>query len=120
MGIILQKLVSTGRISGKSAEVVKEEYLKFFDIVDQNQRWFSSFNPLQDRVGTLSLTTIGSSKLCTNFRDFIVKMFLILYHGQSTRERGFSINKQLLVKNLKLKSLVALRRIEYHETFRND
>ena len=36
MGIILQKLVSTGRISGKSAEVVKEEYLKFFDIVHQN------------------------------------------------------------------------------------
>ena len=29
-------------------------------------------------------------------------------------ERGFSINKQFLVENLKPKSLVALRRIEDH------
>ena len=39
-------------------------------------------------------------------------MFLILYHGQSAIERGFNINKQLLVENLKPKSLVALGRIE--------
>ena len=100
MGIILQKLVSTGRISGKSAEVVKEEYLKFFDIVDQNLQSFSSFNPSQDRVDTLFSTTIASSRLCTNLWDF-VKMFLIMYHGQSAIERGFTINKQFLVKNLK-------------------
>ena len=113
MGIILQKLVSNGRISGKSAEVVKEEYLKFFDIVDQNLQSLSSFNPSQDRVDALFSTTMGSSKLCANLWDF-VKMFLILYHGQATIERGFSINKQLLVENMKPKSLVALRRIEDH------
>ena len=39
-------------------------------------------------------------------------MFLILFHGQSKIERGFSANKQLLVKNLKAKSLVALWRIK--------
>ena len=39
-------------------------------------------------------------------------MFLILFHGQSEVERRFNINKQLLVENLKTKSLVALRRIE--------
>ena len=111
MGIILQKFISIGRISGKSAEVVKEEYLKFFDIVDQNLQWFSSFNPLHDKVDTPFSTTVGSSKLCTNLWDF-VKMFLVLYHGQSAVERGFSINKQLLVENLELKSLVACKRIE--------
>ena len=63
VGIILQKLVSIGRISGKSAEVVKEGYFKFFDIVDQNLQLFSSFNLLQDRVDTLFSTTLGSSKL---------------------------------------------------------
>ena len=41
-----------------------------------------------------------------------VKMFLILFHGQSKIERGFSVNKHLLVKNLKAKSLVALWRIK--------
>ena len=43
MVIILQKLVSISRISGKSAEVAKEKYLKFFDIVDQNLQSFSVF-----------------------------------------------------------------------------
>ena len=92
--IILQKLVSVGKISGKSAEVVKEEYIKFFDIVDQNLQSLSSFTPSQDRVDTLFSTTMGSSKLCTNHWD-LVKMFLILYHCQYAIERGFSINKNL-------------------------
>ena len=39
---------------------------------------------------------------------FSVKMFLILFHGQLEAKRGFSINKQLLVENLKTKSLVLL------------
>ena len=35
-------------------------------------------------------------------------MFLMLLHGQSEVERGFSVSKHLLVENLKTKSLVAL------------
>ena len=35
-----------------------------------------------------------------------------MFYGQSEAERGFSVNKQLLIENLKTKSLVALRRIE--------
>ena len=46
-----------------------------------------------------------------------IKMFLILFHGQSEVERGFSVNKQLLVENLKTKSLVAFQRIEGHMNF---
>ena len=90
---------------------MKEEYPKLFDTVDQNLQSFSFFNPSQDRVDTLFSITMGSSKLCTNLWDF-VKMFLILHHGQSAIERGFNINKQLLVENLKPESLVALGRIE--------
>ena len=44
-------------------------------------------------------------------------MFLILFHGQSEVERGFSVNKQLLFENLKTKSLVGFRRIEDHMNF---
>ena len=48
--------------------------------------------------------------LSDEYEDLLefVKMFLMLFHGQSKIERGFSVNKQLLVKNLKGKSLVAL------------
>ena len=35
-----------------------------------------------------------------------------MFYGQSEAERGFSVNKQLLIENLKTKSLIALRRIE--------
>ena len=97
----------------KSAQVVKKEYLKFFDILDQNQQSFCSFTPSQDRVDTLLSTTMRSYKYCTNLSD-LVKMFLILYHGQSAIEGSFSIKKPLLSENLKIKSLVALRRIEDH------
>ena len=42
------------------------------------------------------------------------KLVFVLSHGQSSIERGFSINKQLLVENLKEKSLIALHTIEDH------
>ena len=45
-----------------------------------------------------------------------VKMFLVLFHGQSEVERGFSV-KQLFVENLETKSLVALRSIAYDINF---
>ena len=53
MNILLQKFVSLGRIPARSAELVKKQYQKFFIVIDQNQQLFSSFNPTNDRVGTL-------------------------------------------------------------------
>lgn len=114
MGILLQKVVSLGRISAKSAELVKEEHKKFFHIVDQNQQLFSNFSFASDRIDCLFSKTMGSSSnQFANLWEF-VKMILVLFHGQSAVERGFSVNKQLLVENLKTKSLVALQRIEDH------
>lgn len=49
-------------------------------------------------------------KSSPNFLDF-VKMMLILSHGNAGLERGFSINKELLVENLTQKSLVAQRMV---------
>ena len=39
----------------------------------------------------------------------VIKMFLILSHGNASLERGFSINKEILVENLKHESLIAQR-----------
>ena len=44
----------------------------------------------------------------------IFKIVFVLSHGQASIERGFSVNKHLLVENLKTQSLIALRRIENH------
>ena len=43
-------------------------------------------------------------------------MIFTLSHGQSSIERGFSFNKQILVENLKERSLITLCRIEDHMT----
>ena len=59
---------------------------------------------------------IGSSDENGDLREF-VKMFQILFHGQPEVERGVTVNNQLLVENLKTKSLVALLRIEDHINF---
>ena len=113
MDIFLQKRVSLSRISARSAELVKKQYQKFFVMVDQNQQLFSSFDPTSDRVETLFSEMMRSSDEYGDLSEF-VKIFLILFHGQSEVESGFSVNKQLFAENLKTKSLVALRRIEDH------
>ena len=86
-------------------------------MIDQNQQLFSSFNPTNDRVDSLFSETMGSSDKYGDLWEF-VKMFLILFHGQSEVEIGFSVNKQLLVETSKQNLwLLALRRIENHTNF---
>ena len=41
-------------------------------------------------------------------------MVLILSHGQASVERGFSINRQVMVENLKERSFIAQRTIHDH------
>ena len=49
--------------------------------------------------------TMGSS---TEFKRLweVVKVLLVLSHGQASVERGFSVNKEVEVENQKVKSLV--------------
>ena len=49
MDILLQKFISLGRISARSAELVKKQYQTFFIIIDQNHQLFSSFNLTNDK-----------------------------------------------------------------------
>ena len=44
----------------------------------------------------------------------VLKMLMILFHGQSTTERGFSVYGKLLVENLHTKSLIAQRHSQSH------
>ena len=44
----------------------------------------------------------------------LLKMLLILSHGQATIERGFSVNGKFLIENLHTESLIAQRRIHYY------
>ena len=44
----------------------------------------------------------------------VVKKILLLSHGQASVERGFSVNKEIAVENLKEESFVAQRYIYDH------
>ena len=58
---------------------------------------------------------MGYMKGSVHFNKFdIVKFVLILSLGQSSVERGFSINKNLLVENLQESSLIAQRLVLDH------
>ena len=50
---------------------------------------------------------------------YVCKIVMILSHGQSSTERGFSINKELLGNNLQEKSLISQRLIYDHFTSEN-
>ena len=44
----------------------------------------------------------------------VVKLVLVLFHGQAAVERGFSVNKEAEVENLKGHTLIAMRTVIDH------
>ena len=109
----LQKLFKYDRLSPKSAELAKEQYQKMFEIVNSNRKAFQDFDLNSDRLDRSFSDFIGANNAYQDIWN-VLKLVFVLSHGQSFIEHGFSINKQLLVENLKEKSLIALRLIEDH------
>ena len=62
------------------------------------------------------VATVADEKSYAELRE-IVKMLLVLSHGQATVERGFSVNKQMEVENLAEESLVAKRIISDYVSY---
>ena len=84
-----------------------------FEIVDSNRKAFQDFDLNTDRLDWFFSDFTGANKAYQDVWN-VLKFVFVLWHGQSSIERGFSINKQLLVENLKEKSPIALRLIEDH------
>lgn len=74
---------------------------------------FREFDPNTDRVDSLLYETVGSKPSFCRVWD-LMKLVLVLSHGQASVERGFSINKEMVVENQKELSLVAQRLIVDH------
>ena len=78
---------------------------------------FTSFNPSVSRLDTLILGTLSRNDLYSKLWK-VVKMLLVLSHGQATVDRGFSINKRLQIRQLESK-LVRLESIDVAENRRH-
>ena len=96
--------MSANQVQESLCDEVLREYSAFCDFALQTPG-FREFNPSSHRVDTLFYDTMGSS---TEFKRLweVVKVLLVLSHGQASVERGFSVNKEVEVENQKVKSLV--------------
>lgn len=128
MNILLSKLLDSNRISEVCAECAKSQ----FRILCQSttmpgseklkMEHFISSN--SDEMG---LDTLYSDLISSNpdMKDLwqVIKLSLIISHGNAAVEGGFSINKSLLIENLLEESLIAQRHvkdaIDFHRGIQN-
>ena len=108
---VLSHLVSCDRVQERDCDEVIRQYTNFIDcaIPTIGTEKFSEFNPNKDRVDEFlskAMCEDGYHKLLE-----VVKICLVLSHGQATVEHGFSINKEVETENLKEQSITAQRLI---------
>lgn len=94
-------------------EAVCDDILREFCDLAALQVKFREFDPKTARVDTLLYETMGTKPSLSRVWN-VVKLLLVLSHGQASVERGFSINKELIVENQRERSLVARRLIVDH------
>ena len=78
-----------------------------------NREKFASFDKLSDAVHVFLSNFLHKIPKYKVFWK-VCSIIFVLSHGQSAVERGFSINKELLVENLQEKSLVSQRMVYNH------
>lgn len=110
---ILTVLVNSNKVRAENCDNVLQQYSNFLDSVPViGSGVFSSFNPNVHRVDEFFSTHMSGENYVALFD--IVKILLVLSHGQASVERGFSVNKEIEVENLREHSLVAQRIICDH------
>ena len=94
-------------------DVVTTEFKKFLDVEVKTMRRESvTFSQKDDRLDDFYFKVLSVSK----YKDlsFVVKLILTLSHGQTSVERGFSLNANIMKTNMSPESLTAKRIIKGH------
>ena len=107
-GRVLHKMVDLNQVREQECDALQREYRAFLDeVVAKNNTMFKEYQCDKERLDTFLVTFM---KVDTYSKLWAVtKKILILSHGQATVERGFSINSELVVENLKEESVVSQR-----------
>ena len=98
---ILAYLVTVKKIKGEKVDVILQQYQDYLqDFVMQNRGMFLDFNPASGKLDNLFS---HSMRNVTKYKDLwgTLQMLILLSHGQAAVERGFSVNRQVDVENLK-------------------
>ena len=88
--------------------ILKEYKSLISEIRLEHKERFSEFNLKSDRLDSLFYDLIGVNPKYKTLWN-IVKMIFTLSHGQSSIERGFSINKNVSKTNMKEDTIIAER-----------
>ena len=71
-------------------------------------RWLEDvLKPTSDRIDSFYNDLCTGGKDCYKVIWKVIKIMLILSHGQSDIERGFSVNKDIATANMKEETIVA-------------
>jgi hypothetical protein len=109
MDKLLEILHTTKNVTSVVADSAKVQYSTLCLYSENNWKDnFSSFDQNSTRLDIFYANLFHEDEA---FKDLwkVIKIVLILSHGNASVESGFSINKQILVTNLLEKSLVASR-----------
>ncbi|MEO0687482.1 MAG: hypothetical protein AAFY76_21140 [Cyanobacteria bacterium J06649_11] len=115
---LLMKLVANKKLTPPVADFAKCEFAKFCEtVVLENKEDFVSFNKDLDRLDYF-LWKHPDLKMFSKLQQ-VIKVCLILSHGQAEVERGFSSNKSLIDDNMSSETIIALRSVHDHMKFYN-
>ena len=122
MTALIEKLVEANRVEERDADRLLGEYMSFIDeYVVQHHSKFSNFNHTsvsktvtmdltenENRIDVLLYECMAENSSYSNLWS-IVRILLLLSHGQATVERGFSVNKEVESQNLAEETFTAQR-----------
>ena len=101
---LLELLVESDWITPPSADRAQNQY-RWFINDDEVLRKIENFDVVEDHIDEVYMSLMEHSK----YLGQMVKIVLILLHGNARIESGFLINEQVLETNMKENSLVAQR-----------
>lgn len=100
-------LCKANRLAERDCDLVIGQYDSFLDAIPtMGSSDFVNFKRKVDRLDTFILQRLHDLEKYGHLVK-VVRILLVLSHGQAAVERGFSVNKEVEVKNLQAKSLVA-------------
>ena len=112
--VVLKKLVECQRLNIRSCDSLVLQYSEFLDLATKVETSaFKEFNFKVDRLDVFLQKHIGSVRSLSKLWD-LLRELLILSHGQATVERGFSVNRQVMIENMKEQTFIAQRTIHDH------
>lgn len=109
--VLLRKLLDCKWLTSDMCDNILQQFKRWIlDMDNTTKEIFKSYSMKNERLDKFYITYFSNRE---EYKDLfeMVKMMLILSHGQSAVERGFSINKDMLTPNLAKESLVSYRTV---------